>query len=59
MIFMQNMQYNEPNRMYVFKIFPLGDTPGLPFVARTHNGTYYTYILFLIPKMLYASEAGI
>ena len=36
MIFMQQMQYNAPNRMHVFNIFR-GETPEPPFGAVTQN----------------------
>ena len=37
MIFMQQMQYNAPNRKYVFRKFSGGETHGPPFGAGTQN----------------------
>ena len=37
MIFMQQMQYNAPNRRNVFEFFSEGDTPGSNFGALTQK----------------------
>ena len=58
MFFMQQMQYNAPNCIYVFQNFSGDDTPGPPFDAGTQNRAPLPSKILAARQLVVSTVAG-